>query len=83
LTLHRKPEIRSIQERKILKGWHYWHWWHYWHKKSGTTWRYERGFGAPDVCNGVGSHWVENINWMRVASDLEIKTTGQIPLQGD
>jgi len=22
----------------------------------------------------VESHWVENINWMRVASDLEIKT---------
>jgi len=41
--------------------------------ESGTTWRYERGFGAPDVCNVVGSHWVENINWMKVASDLEIK----------
>jgi len=23
----------------------------------------------------VGSHWVEHINWMRVASDLEIKTS--------
>jgi len=42
-------------------------------KKSGTTSRYERGFGAPDVCDGVGSHWVDNINWMRVASSLEIQ----------
>jgi len=25
--------------------------------ESGTTWRYERGFGMPDVCNDVGSHW--------------------------
>jgi len=52
-------------------------------RESGTTRRYERGFGAPDVCNGVGSHWVENINWMRVTSDLDIKTAGQIRLQGD
>jgi len=25
-------------------------------RESGTTWRYETGFRAPDVCNGVGSH---------------------------
>jgi len=31
----------------------------------------EVGFGAPDVCNGVEFHWVENINWMRVASDFD------------
>jgi len=50
-------------------------------RESGTTWGYKRVFVsrwyycAPDVCNGVGSHWVENINWVRVASDLGIKTT--------
>jgi len=29
---------------------------------------------VPDVCNGVGSYYVNNINWMRVTSGLEIKT---------
>jgi len=24
-------------------------------RESGTIWRYKRGFGAPDACNGVGS----------------------------
>jgi len=43
-------------------------------RESDTTWGYERGFGAPDVCNGVGFHWVDNIKWMRVTSDLEITT---------
>jgi len=38
-------------------------------RESGTTWRYERDFGAPNVFNDVGYHWVENFNWMRVASD--------------
>jgi len=36
-----------------------------------------RGFGAHDVYYGVGSYWVENINWMRVASDLKLKQQGR------
>jgi len=43
-----------------------------------ALWRYEKGFGKPDVWNGVGSYWIENINWMRVASDLEVKTANSL-----